>query len=237
MAKRTSARASAQALVRKPPEVLIADDVKLDLTIGVNDLTDMVRSDARDFLMQKRAEVLGQLNRAKDSYNDTEKRINTLAETLAKNQATDRVAADVVVAISQFLAVPYGVLVEAESCNLETRIVKAKVSILPQQQINAGEKRGYYEHDIASKTVTLPFDSVMAGEADRLSKDAEQIRQVQSTLDQINRQVADLPNLVDRAKSKLMKAYLRNELGTGSDLLAVLAAVQPVTLPSLPHYQ
>ena len=257
MAKQKKSVAEARRRVRKPapadepkqelaatPVVIEKNDVRLDMSISMGDLSEMVATDAKSALIGVRNEVTIKLNGIKAEHAELSKQLQEQAIVVVRGVENDADAKSLSGALAVFHGVPFGITTDDVKISVEDQLVHVDVVVATQASIDerlrkAATKRndgyGYYPPSFEmrhEKTVSRPFTADMVQIVLDLRKVAQRAADTQVELDRTSHLLADMPNLAARAKSALTKAYLGGELRTGSDMLRVLSNVENVALPA-----
>jgi hypothetical protein len=206
-------------------ELVIDGDVKLDLTITMENLAKMVRTDARDILTGQYSKAKRNLDDANDAYCQLHKQLESLAEQCGA-EASITEAVELASRLSAFTDTPYAATRSTVTCNVDENRVSVVVVVAPAKKPSG---YGYNDEPEIRKTIEVNFTPAMKTIVSRLGEATATIDKLKKDLDAARQQLADLPNMIDRAESAMMKAYLANKLQTGSDLLQLLGTVKPAT--------
>ena len=233
MAKATKVTKTAVAKARRVLQddvLVVQDDIKLDLSISMDNLAEMVATDARTAMLQVRHDIQSKLSAAKAVFSDMEGQLQKQASEAIKDACEDDSATALMNAMTAFTGRPFKVTTGDATVNVESQTISVTIAVSDRE----GYQPYYSSSCQVAKSVQRPFTTAMRDLVDQLRKQTEKINAIQKELDKLHNQISDLPNLVSRAKSSLMKAYLRKQLVTGTDMLNVLESVQAIALPALP---
>ncbi len=242
MAKRTAkmskvATADLSAASDETPEgiALGSDGIRLDVTLTMADLAKMVRTDAREAMLAERNEVVERLNVAVKAHADVTQRLRDVAVKAVESLRLDIAAQSLASALATFTGEAYTVLLDAPDVNVGDAKVYCNVTVARNCDVEAVNSGRYYNSSVQlRKRLFVGFTPEMNVLLKDLQDAAEKVNEIRNQLDKANHRLADLPNLVDRAESALMKAYLAKKLNTGADMLCVLSTVQTRSTALLP---
>ena len=232
--------AEAQRTEVATPVIIQRDDIKLDLSISMGDLSDMVATDARAALIGVRNEITVKLNGIKAEHAELEKRLQELAIEVVRGVESDPQAKSLSDALAIFHGIPFGVTSDDVNISTEEQLVRVDVVVATAVSIEAhlkseaervnhqgsyygGYGSGYQKEN--EKTVARPFSPEMAAIIVQMREVAQRAANTQLELDKTSHLLTDMPNLAARARSALTKAYLAGKLRTGEDMLRELADV------------
>jgi hypothetical protein len=232
MARKTRQTAAATRRAALEPELIIESGVTVDLTITMENLGKMVRTQARDTLLRQREAVQAVLQERRDGYAKLEADLQKAAEGLCAQACVAPNIGAVCCALTDFTGNAYVAKSSDMTCDVAAKEVRAEVGIYAAEDV----KREYAAAEV-SATRHLPFTPGMHELVEKLAEQRALVEAAQKDLDKVNRRLADLPHLVDQAEALMTRAYLERRLKTGSDLLAVLEQVESraaLALPALP---
>lgn len=247
MAKRTAKTnktakvIAASAVVNDEPVEgipLNSDGIRLDVTLTMADLAKMVRTDAREVMLAERGEVMERLNVAVKAHADISRRMQEVAVKAVEALKLDPAAQTLASALSGFTGEVYTVSLDTPAIDIGEAKVYCNVSVSRNCDAEAINSGRYYGSSFQlRKRLFVGFTPEMNALLKDLQEAAEKANDIRNQLDKANHRLADLPNLVDRAESALMKAYLAKKLNTGADMLSILSAVQTKSTALLPSPQ
>jgi hypothetical protein len=214
--------------------IVIQDEIKLDLSIKMGDLAEMRVSDARTAILQMRADVNAHLGLAKATYADLEKKLSEQATLVVRDVESDAQAKTLAAALTAFTGEAYGITSDKATVSVKDQQVTTNVIVCTVATIESRSKSEHYygrSGYSVDKNISRPFNTVMTQTVEQLRLQSEEIRRIEIELEKVHYLLADIPNMLSRAKSALTKACLRGELRTGVDLLRVLGEIEGVALP------
>ena len=216
------------------PELVIEQptppQAKFELRVDMDNLVQMVRTEARDALMAQRTKALAALDEAKCTASELQKKITKQATDLVQSWLTLPKVATVLEAMHNFNGYAYKAALTDQRCDLDKENVTADLVI--QSQYTSGYRHGEWNNLISSEE-SQPFSAEMQTTLGEIKAHAVVVRAAQAALDEVNRYLADLPNMAERAEAALTRAYLGGELKTGSTILDALSSVKGQAHPML----
>ena len=233
---RTSRTPSAPLQQSEGIELNNDSGMKLDVTLTMADLAKMVRTDARESLLDERAQITERLNACKRVHAQHCDELTKLALEAVKTLESDPNAGELVRALNAFTGESYTVVLTNPCVDIKSTSTKVGLTVLRSCDVEGYSGNRFYGGCgiTVKKDVNVPFTPEMHKLTETLKASADVVAGIQAELDKSNQRLAELPNLVDRAESALMKAYLGKQLNTGADMLRVLGTVstQRAALPA-----
>jgi hypothetical protein len=220
----------AELLLSQPP---IEESVKLDITLTMDNLAKVVRTDVRKGLLQSRIGIQAELNKGQQAHAALEDQLKTHASEIATAQQTDPAAMALANSLTAFTGNAYSVRATSEQVDVDKETVSVKIEVFHARAITSRYSYDYGSDHEIDKTVSVPFTPAMRDLVKKLQEAAGVVREIQGRLARADYHLSHLPELIDEAESALTKAYLSRQLSTGEDVLAILGSVQPV-IPALP---
>ena len=216
------------------PCMAVEGGIKLDLSIGMEQILKMVRTDARDRLVSLRNAVCNERDDAKRAYEQLTTDLNVEAQKLCQGFDEDPQANALATKVSEFTGESYIVCISGRTCDLAAQQVSCTVGVAKSSDVEyrtKADRTSYYGHsDLVSRKVLKPFSKAMQELAQEIDTQGKKIAEIESRVRKADRQLADLPNLTDRAESALIKAVASGRIATGADLLQIVLA--PSTAPA-----
>lgn len=216
------------------PEFENNSKVKLDLAIGINDITDMMVSEHEENLILEKDTVEGNLAGARKEHAEAEKVLTDMAEALIESHNIDRNTQALASALKKFNGRDYHCAIAEGSVDIEKKTCSAEIRVVDSKKYEEDSKRSYYSDTgvIIHKSVTIKFTAEMKTQIKEIGKKAEEVAKVQELLTDVRKRLADLPRLVRRAKGAIVKAQLKGELDSPNKILEAVVGIQPRALPA-----
>jgi len=200
----------------------------LQFNASVTDVTDMIRTEARDMITEQRSAVQSAISQLQKRRNGVLASMAEAGKVLTRKMKNDPQVHALATAMREFSNEEFTVELTDEECDNETLYVKATVGIKK-------EKSYYGSTTVIEREVKAPYTGEMLKMIDEIKEIDRDLTVEQEKLAECNKCLQDLPVLVDRAKAVITRSVISSNNGkiNREDLLKALSASTRKALPAL----